>query len=136
MKLEKKHYVIIAVIIVIIVIWYFSKKKKAESDFGLSRDFDASGSVPMEDSAWWIFGKKPIQVTTPESTASKCVNCWVTTFEDGVEYCRWYDNYGRNTQSYAGRGCTGGQANMGGVNQGYGSGYGKKKSWWETLFGG
>jgi len=161
MKLEKKHWIIIAVIVLIIIIWYFSKKKKAESSYRrarnigtsgqdgrgtsiqnhlspslvLSRDFDESGRVSLEDSAWWIFSKKPIQVTTPESTASKCVNCWVTSVEDGVQYCRWFDNNGRNTQSYAGRGCTSGQANMGGVNQGYGANYGKRKPWWASLFG-
>jgi uncharacterized protein YodC (DUF2158 family) len=117
MKIEKKHWIIIAVIVAIIIIWYSNKKKKEA------------------ESAWWIFSKKPIQVTTPDKTASGCVNCWVSTVEDGVQYCRWYDNYGRNTQSYAGRSCTGTQANMGGVNQGYGANYGKRRPWWASLFG-
>ena len=109
MKLEKKHYIIIAVLVIIILAWYFSKKKKDT------------------ESAWWIFSKKPV-VPIVETNVSGCVNCWVSSTEDGVEYCRWFDNYGRNTQTYQGRGCTGVQSNIGSSSS-------KRKPWWMSFFG-
>jgi len=131
MKLEKKHYIVIAVIVLIIIIWYFSKKKKDESSYRRARNIGSSGqergTSNYEDSAWWIFSKKPIQVTTPDSTASGCTSCWVSSTENGVDYCRWFDNYGRNTRTFTGS-CNTSQSNMGQRST-------QKKPWWAVLFG-
>lgn len=108
MKLEKKHYVIIAVILVIILIWYFSKNK--------------------DESSWWIFSKKqPIVPIVDTKNTSGCMNCWVSSTEEGVDYCRWFDNYGRNTRTFTGS-CSTSQSNMGQAST-------RKKPWWAALFG-
>jgi uncharacterized protein YodC (DUF2158 family) len=112
--MKKNNYLIIAFVILLIItiiIFWYNKKKKKEAE-----------------SSWWIFSKKPVQVTNSTPNQTGCTNCWVSTVEDGMEYCRWYDNYGRNTQSYSGRGCTNVQANIGYNNK-------PKKSWWEAFFG-
>ena len=36
---------------------------------------------------------------------------WVYSIEDGKEYCRWYDRYGKNTVTYNTK-CNRNQANM------------------------
>lgn len=100
-----KILILAAVILVVIVILSVQRKKKQES-------------------SWWLFDKK-----TPPQTPSMagCTSCWVSSIEEGVPYCRWYDAYGRNTQTYEGRGCNPVQANIG-------FGKSRKKKWWELLF--
>jgi hypothetical protein len=44
-----------------------------------------------------------------------CRRCWVNSIEDGKDYCRWYDNEGRNTITYN-RPCTRAQAGMKGID--------------------
>lgn len=101
-----KLLIFAVVILFIIIILSLQKKKKQES-------------------SWWLFDKPtPPQ---PSPSMAGCTSCWVSSVEDGMPYCRWYDAYGRNTQTYEGRGCTGVQANIG-------FGKKKKKSWWELLF--
>lgn len=104
---DKGLIVLIVVVLLITILLMIEKKKK-------------------EESGWWLFDKKT--TPTPPSSMAGCTNCWVSSVEDGVEYCRWYDNYGRNTSTYAGRSCTGVQSNIG-FNKP------KRKPWWATLFG-
>lgn len=105
---DKGLIIVMVVVLSIIILLMIEKKKK-------------------EESGWWLFDKKTPTPTPPSSMAG-CTNCWVSSVEDGVEYCRWYDNYGRNTSTYAGRSCTGVQSNIG-FNKP------KRKPWWATLFG-
>lgn len=110
MKIDKT-IIIVAVFLIIIILFSIQKKKNQES-------------------GWWLFSK-PKSPVTPTPSMAGCTSCWVSSIEDGVQYCRWYDQYGRNTSTYEGRGCTGTQANIG-FGQGYGQ---RKKKWWESLFG-
>ena len=109
MKDSSKLLFFIAFLIVSVIFLSIQKKRKEEE---------------AQESNWWLFSKTP--QTSQTSSMAGCTNCWVSSIEDGVSYCRWYDQYGRNTSTYEGRGCTGTQANIG---------FGKrKKKWWESLF--
>jgi uncharacterized protein YodC (DUF2158 family) len=48
---------------------------------------------------------------TPPPTDLSLTQKWVYTVENGKDYCRWYDRYGKNTRTYN-QPCSKSQANM------------------------
>jgi len=80
---------------VIILVKVFGKKETNEETHGFSGKESDS---------------KKTESTPPPMTFLN-VQKWVYSIEDGKEYCRWYDRYGKNTRTYNAK-CSGSQANM------------------------
>ena len=107
MNITKKQWMIIGVIAVIAV-WYFflRKKKPAESGYA-AYQLDPNG---IESGFAASMGKVPSRIKGG-GTSQAGRGRWVSSTENGHDYCRWYDANGVNTVTYD-RPCTAAQANM------------------------
>lgn len=80
--------------IIVILVKAYGKKEVEETNNFSGKDNDS---------------KKEEVAPSPPPTEK--VQKWVYSIEDGKEYCRWYDGYGRNTVTYNNK-CSKTQANM------------------------
>lgn len=121
---------------------YFNKKKKSEktssfrgsvSSSSCSSDSECTSPQVCHEGQCTILKQHPpilsysnvrgrfvnsgvgIYNNAPVSQRVNCRRCWVNSIEDGKDYCRWYDNDGRNTVTYN-RPCTRAQAGMKGID--------------------
>lgn len=84
---------VIASIIILVKVFGEKEKKEGANNFS-GKETDS----------------KKTESTPPPMTFSN-VQKWVYSVEDGKDYCRWYDRYGKNTRTYNSP-CSKSQANM------------------------
>ena len=106
MNITKKQWMIIGVIAVIAV-WYFFLRKKKPAESGYAAYQLANG---IESGFAASMGKAPSRIKGG-GTSQAGKGHWVSSIEDGNDYCRWYDANGVNTVTYN-LPCTAAQANM------------------------
>lgn len=95
------------------IIDFNSKTVKAYNGQNMIKDIASAQEVLKKVMTFGFFGGEELSNAdnTPPPSDFSNTQKWVYTIEDGKDYCRWYDKYGKVTRTYNAP-CSKSQANM------------------------